>query len=192
MGFLEFNILDIVDIFLVAILLYQLYKLIKGTVAIKIFIGIAAIYLLWKLVEALQMDLLSEILGQFIGVGVLAVIIVFQQEVRRFLLMIGNTKFFSKDGVLKFNWINDETAAEVNVSAITDACEKMASTKTGAIIVVTRENGLPNYIETSITNCKLTHRTRNTCLIKLVLTSFNFSKVITIINPTTRVRLQIN
>lgn len=148
MDFLEFNILDIVDIFLVAILLYQLYKLIKGTVAIKIFIGIAAIYLLWKLVEALQMDLLSEILGQFIGVGVLAVIIVFQQELRRFLLMIGNTKFFSKEGVLKFNWINDETVAEVNISAIVDACDQMASTKTGSIIVITRENGLPNYIET--------------------------------------------
>ena len=73
-----------------------MYKLIKGTVAIRIFIGIAAIYLLWKLVEALQMELLSEILGQFIGVGVL-VIIVFQHELRRFLLMIGNTKFFSKD-----------------------------------------------------------------------------------------------
>ena len=148
MDFLEFNILDIVDIFLVAILLYQLYKLIKGTVAIKIFIGIAAIYLLWKLVEALQMDLLSEILGQFIGVGVLAVIIVFQQELRRFLLMIGNTKFFSKESVLKFNWINDETVAEVNISAIVDACDQMASTKTGSIIVITRENGLPNYIET--------------------------------------------
>lgn len=148
MDFLEFNILDIVDIFLVAILLYQLYKLIKGTVAIKIFIGIAAIYLLWKLVEALQMDLLSEILGQFIGVGVLAVIIVFQQEVRRFLLMIGNTKFFSKEGILKFNWINDEAVAEVNISAIVDACYQMAKTKTGAIIVITRENGLPNYIET--------------------------------------------
>ena len=148
MDFLEFNILDIIDIILVAILLFQLYKLIRGTVAIKIFIGIAAIYLLWKLVEALQMDLLSEILGQFIGVGVLAVIIVFQQEVRRFLLMIGNTKFFSKDGVLKFNWINDETTAEVNISAIVDACHKMATTKTGAIIVITRENGLPNYIDT--------------------------------------------
>ena len=96
MDFLEFNILDILDILLVAFLLFQLYKLIKGTVAIRIFIGIAAIYLLWKLVEALQMELLSEILGQFIGVGVLAVIIVFQQELRRFLLMIGNTKFFLK------------------------------------------------------------------------------------------------
>ena len=84
MDFLEFNILDILDVICVAFLLFQLYKLIKGTVAIRIFIGIAAIYLLWKLVEALQMDLLSEILGQFIGVGVLAVIIVFQQELRRF------------------------------------------------------------------------------------------------------------
>ena len=94
------------------------------------------------------MELLSEILGQFIGVGVLAVIIVFQQELRRFLLMIGNTKFFSKDGVLKFNWINDETAAEVKISDIVKACDEMAKTKTGAIIVITRENNLPNYIET--------------------------------------------
>ena len=148
MDFLEFNILDILDIILVAFLLFQLYKLTKGTVAIRIFIGIAAIYLIWKLVEALQMELLSEILGQFIGVGVLAVIIVFQQELRRFLLMIGNTKFFSKDGVLKFNWINDETAAEVKISDIVKACDEMAKTKTGAIIVITRENNLPNYIET--------------------------------------------
>ena len=155
MGFLEFNILDILDILLVAFLLFQLYKLTKGTVAIRIFIGIAAIYLLWKLVEALQMELLGEILGQFIGVGVLAVIIVFQQELSRFLLMIGNTKFFSKDGVLKFNWINDETAAEVKISEIVKSCDEMAKTKTGAIIVITRENGLPNYIETGeILNAK--------------------------------------
>ena len=155
MGFLEFNILDILDILLVAFLLFQLYKLIKGTVAIRIFIGIAAIYLMWKLVEALQMELLGEILGQFIGVGVLAVIIVFQQELRRFLLMIGNTKFFSKDGVLKFNWINEENVAEVKISEIVKACEEMAKTKTGAIIVITRENGLPNYIDTGeIINAK--------------------------------------
>ena len=129
MDFLEFNFLDILDILLVAFLLFQLYKLVKGTVAIRIFIGITAIYLLWKLVEALQMALLSEILGQFIGVGVIAVIIVFQQELRRFLLMIGNTKFFSKGGVLKFNWVNDESSLEVKIDDIVDACDKMASTK---------------------------------------------------------------
>ena len=147
MDFLEFNFLDILDILLVAFLLFQLYKLVKGTVAIRIFIGITAIYLLWKLVEALQMALLSEILGQFRGVGVIAVIIVFQQELRRFLLMIGNTKFFSKGGVLKFNWVNDESSLEVKIDDIVDACDKMASTKTGAIIVITKENNLKNFIE---------------------------------------------
>ena len=155
MGFLEFNILDILDILLVAFLLFQLYKLIKGTVAIRIFIGIAAIYLLWKLVEALQMELLSEILGQFIGVGVLSSHYCFSARIKTLLLMIGNTKFFSKDGVLKFNWINEENVAEVKISDIVRACEEMAKTKTGAIIVITRENGLPNYIETGeIINAK--------------------------------------
>jgi diadenylate cyclase len=148
MDFLEFGILDIVDIVLVAILLFQLYKLVRGTVAIRIFLGIAAIYLLWKLVEALQMELLGEILGQFIGVGVLALIVVFQQEIRRFLLMIGNTRFLSKEGVLKFKWVNEETTAEVNVKAIVNACEQMAESMTGAIIVITRENNLANIIST--------------------------------------------
>ncbi|MAC86227.1 MAG: TIGR00159 family protein, partial [Flavobacteriales bacterium] len=70
MGFLDFNLLDLLDIFLVSTLLYQLFKLVRGTVAIKIFIGLALTYLFWKLVGALQMEVLSEILGQFIGVGV--------------------------------------------------------------------------------------------------------------------------
>lgn len=148
MNFLEFSILDIVDIILVAFLLLQLYKLVRGTVAIKIFVGISAIYLLWKLVEALQMDLLSEILGQFIGVGVLAVIIVFQQELRKFLLMIGNTKFFSKEGIMKFKWVNEENTVEVNINAVVDACKQMASNMTGAIIIITKENSLSSYIDT--------------------------------------------
>ena len=148
MNFLEFSILDIVDIILVAFLLLQLYKLVRGTVAIKIFVGISAIYLLWKLVEALQMDLLSEILGQFIGVGVIAVIIVFQQELRKFLLMIGNTKFFSKEGIMKFKWVNEENTVEVNINAVVDACKQMASNMTGAIIIITKENSLSSYIDT--------------------------------------------
>ena len=145
---IDFSILDIIDILLVAILLFQLYKLIKGTVAIKIFVGILAIYLLWKIVEVLQMKLLSEILGQFIGVGVIAVIIVFQQELRKFLIMIGNTKFFSKEGIMKFKWVNEENTVKVNINAIVNACQQMASTKTGAIIIITKENSLSSYIDT--------------------------------------------
>ena len=82
--FISVQWFDILDILLVALLLFQLYKLVKGTVAIRIFLGILAIYVLWKLVSAMQMEMLSEILGQFIGVGVIAFIIVFQQEIRRF------------------------------------------------------------------------------------------------------------
>ena len=145
---IDFSILDIIDILLVAILLFQLYKLIKGTVAIKIFVGILAIYLLWKIVEVLQMKLLSEILGQFIGVGVIAVIIVFQQELRKFLIMIGNTKFFSKEGIMKFKWVNEENTVKVNINAIVNACQQMASSKTGAIIIITKENSLSSYIDT--------------------------------------------
>ena len=100
--FITFRWLDLIDILLVAIIMFQLYKLVKGTVAIRIFLGILAIYLFWKIVEALQMELLSEILGQFIGVGVLALIIVFQQEIRRFLLLIGNNSFFSSGKSGKF------------------------------------------------------------------------------------------
>ena len=79
MSFLNFTILDILDILLAAFLLYQLYRIVKGTAAIRIFIGIAAIYIAWKVVDALHMEVLTEMLGQFIGVGFLLLVIVFQQ-----------------------------------------------------------------------------------------------------------------
>ena len=89
MDFLSFNIINLLDILFVAVLLYQLYRLVQGTVAINIFIGILAIFFIWKIVEALNMDLLSGALGQFINVGIIALLIVFQPELRRFLLLIG-------------------------------------------------------------------------------------------------------
>ncbi|MCJ7757338.1 MAG: TIGR00159 family protein, partial [Gillisia sp.] len=93
MDFLNIRILDIVDIVFVAILLFYLYKLVKGTVAVNIFIGIVMVYLIWKLTQLLQMELLSNVLGEFIGVGMFALIVVFQQEIRKFLLMIGSSNF---------------------------------------------------------------------------------------------------
>src|SRR5512133_3013223 len=84
------TVLDIIDIFLVALILFQLYRIIRGTAAFSIFIGIFFIYVFWIIVRALNMELISALLGQVIGVGVIALIIVFQQEVRRFLLVMGN------------------------------------------------------------------------------------------------------
>ena len=87
--FITIRALDVVDILLVATLLYQIYKLIKGTAAFSIFIGFFLVYVFWLLVKAMNMELLGTLMGQFIGVGVLALVVVFQQEIRRFLLLIG-------------------------------------------------------------------------------------------------------
>ena len=141
--FLDFSILDIIDIVLVAVLLYYVYKLIRGTVAINIFIGIAIVYLIWKLTVALQMELLSDILGKFLGGGFIALIIVFQQEIRKFLLMIGSTNFASKKGSLKqLKFLKSDDIITTDVESIVYACKTMAQTKTGALIVIERNNNL--------------------------------------------------
>lgn len=149
MSFLDISFTDVLDIVLVAILIYQLYRLVKGTVAIKIFLGVLAIYLLWKLVQALNMHVLSEILGQFIGVGVIALIIVFQQEIRRFLLVIGTTGF-QRRGKFLSNLLRsaDETEVQTDIDAIVDAAKYMAAEKTGALIVVTRNSELRMIAQT--------------------------------------------
>lgn len=146
MEFLEtfkFDVIDIIDIVLVAVLLYYFYKLVKGTVAINIFIGIVVIYLIFLLTEALKMPLLTKILGGFINLGLIALIVVFQQEIRKFLLMIGSTniwnrkKFFNQ---LKF--LKTEGAPEISIDNIVAACLKMGSSKTGALIILERNNNL--------------------------------------------------
>lgn len=160
MSFLDFSILDAIDILLVAFLLYQLYRLIRGTVAINIFLGVAAIYLIWKLVEALQMELLTEILGNFMGVGVIALVIVFQQEIRKFLLLLGSTSFTRRRRFLRqLKWINADDESEVGVEEISMACRDLASIKTGALIVIERQSGLGSYSDTGTAiNAKLSAR----------------------------------
>lgn len=146
--FITFRWLDLIDILLVSIIIYQLYKLAKGTIAIRIFLGILAIYLFWKIVSAFQMKLLSEILGQFIGVGVLAIIIVFQQEIRRFLLLIGNNQFFGdgrKKGVLRLLSIRETQKEQINISPILSAVKNLSSEKVGALIVLDLYSELKYY-----------------------------------------------
>ena len=85
----KFGFFDLLDIVLVALLIYQLYNLIRGTIAANIFIGLALLFAMYYVVKALHMQLLTGILGKFVDVGIIALIVVFQQEVRRFLLLVG-------------------------------------------------------------------------------------------------------
>jgi uncharacterized protein (TIGR00159 family) len=135
--FISIRLLDILDIFLVAILLYQLYRLIRGTAAMSIFIGIVSFYVVWRIVHSLHMELLSNILGQFIGVGVLALIVVFQQEIRRFLLILGTRYFFPNKRFALGKLLGGDVnyASKTDIDAIVDSLFVMASSKTGALIV---------------------------------------------------------
>lgn len=147
--FLELTLFDIIDIFLVAIILFQLYRLIRGTAAFSIFIAIFLIYIFWLLVKALNMELVGTLLGQVIGVGVIALIIVFQQEIRRFLLVIGNRYIESSRLSLDRFFHNDNKAGTIDrdYEEIVRACKKMASEKTGALIVIGRSSSLDTYAE---------------------------------------------
>tara|TARA_R110000787_G_scaffold81036_2_gene175847 strand:- start:3304 stop:4077 length:774 start_codon:yes stop_codon:yes gene_type:complete len=139
---LDIRIIDIVDIVLVAFLLYYIYKLIKGTVAINIFIGIVIIYAIWKITELLEMEMLSKILGGFLGVGMVALVVVFQQEIRRFLLMLGSTNFSARKKLLKQFRTTTDPKLISTIDAVTQACKKMSKSKTGALIVFKRNNSL--------------------------------------------------
>jgi diadenylate cyclase len=140
---------DVIDILLVAVVLFQFYKLIRGTAAFSIFLVIFFIYLLWLVVKALNMEMTSALLGQVIGVGVIALIIVFQQEVRRFLLVIGNRYVSGTRSSLGrfFSSARDEHVSMKDVEEIVRACESMASNKTGALIVIGRRSSLDIYSE---------------------------------------------
>lgn len=140
---------DIIDIFLVAIILFQLYRLIRGTAAFSIFLAIFFIYLFWLIVKALNMEMVASLIGQVIGVGVIALIIVFQQEVRRFLLMIGNRYIASNHfSFEKFFYHNNEKNRSLrDAEEIVRAAETMAAAKTGALIVIGRTSRLDFYSE---------------------------------------------
>ena len=142
--FIDFSFIDIIDILLVALLLFYLYKLVRGTVAINIFIGIVIIYLIWKLTDLLSMDVLSNILGNFISVGFFALIVVFQQEIRRFLLLLGSTNFTNRRNVIRyFKFLNQSQGSlNLNLDIFVNSCFEMSKNKTGAIIVLKRTNTL--------------------------------------------------
>ena len=130
-------------------MMYQVYKLIKGSIAVNIFLGILALYLMYLIVRAAQMELLATILGQFMGVGVLAMIILFQPEIRKFLLMVGRTTDINRDSFFKslMNWRNRHHD-DFDVHQVIDAAKTLKATKTGALIVFSRDVELRFYTET--------------------------------------------
>ena len=139
---LQLGLWQVLDIVAVALILYQLYRLTRGTAAIRIFLGILAIYLVYQIVDALQMRMLAEILGQFIGVGVIALLIVFQQELRQFLLLIGNRQFVRSAPPWIQKWFGRNGNGQGAPSQWTElrlGLEECRRRRLGALVVIPRE-----------------------------------------------------
>ncbi len=143
---------DVLDIVLVAILLYVLYNLIRDTSALKVFWGLGLIYIVWVLVTALDFKLLSSIVGKFINVGIITVIIIFQQEIRKFLLLIGSTQFWKKHySIFKIKEaLSEGTNSNIPLNSLQDACYNMGRNKTGVLIVIAQKDDLNLYEQSGV------------------------------------------
>jgi uncharacterized protein (TIGR00159 family) len=148
--FIHFRWQDALDILLVALLLYQLYRLVRGTAALNILIGIAIFYSIFRLVRLFDLELFSTILGKFIDVGVIALLIVFQQELRRFFLFIGTNNILRQPGLASslFTWREEGATDMLDINAVVKACRNMSTARTGAILVFARSNDLKFYTNT--------------------------------------------
>lgn len=148
-SFLDVRLVDVVDILFSAYLMYAVYKLIKGTLAANIVMSILAFLVFWVIVRALNMNMLSAVMGSFVNIGLLALIVIFQQEIRTFLVMMSTrSAFFRKFGLYKVIEKESEGDDFAFVNSIANACENMSMSKTGALIVIGRKVGLKDYIDT--------------------------------------------
>ncbi len=147
-GFLQIKLVDLADMLLVAYLIYRLYKTVRGSVAFKILIGIMSIYLLYQFVKSTGMELLTTILGEFMGVGVIATVVLFQQEIRKILLMVGKTTFLRDDSIFRIIFGGGPKKTEIDLIPIVEASKAMSNTHQGALIVFSRSSELKFYAET--------------------------------------------
>ena len=163
--FLNISFADILDILLVALLIYQVYKLIKGTQAMSIFIAILMLYAIRAVFDALNMKLLTNLIGALLDVGLIALIVIFQPEIRRFLIRIGTEVFSVRkkgDGWLRRFFGKYNPSSKISPAAldeITSACYRMSESKTGALLVFRHNSTLESYIETGdIINADINRR----------------------------------
>lgn len=145
---IEFGIKDIVDILIVALLLYYLYKMMKGSGTLSLFYGVLAFIVIWVVAsEILDMRLTGTILDKFMGIGLIVLVILFQDQIKRFLIDIGSQdKWMFLHHLFRHSRIKEHDHSQA--LAILYACNNMAKTKTGALIVIRRKVPLDEYEKT--------------------------------------------
>ena len=150
-GFLNLSFIDILDIILVALIIFLVFRWIRGTSAMSIFVAILSLYVARVVVGAFNMKLMSAILGQVLDVGVIALIVIFQPEIRKFLIRFGSSYLMDagQNGFLgKIFGKKDSAMGSASVKEVTEACRSMSEQKTGALIVIPHISSLDFVIET--------------------------------------------
>ena len=145
--FFDFSIMDFIDILLVAALLYYFYKLMKESGTISIFTGILVFIVLWIFVSrVLEMRLLGSIFDQMMNVGVLALVVIFQEEIKRFFKTLGSHRHFRKISDI-FSKDKEKKEDKTMLLPIVMACMSMSQQKLGALIIVERNESLDEYVQ---------------------------------------------
>lgn len=148
-GFLEVEWVDFLDIALVAFLLYQIYYLVRGSLASRVFLGYLLIYIFYLVVRAIGLELLTKILEYFMGVGAIALIVIFQQEIRRFLLFVGKSTAFANSRLFGKFFKQANSAEKINqLKPIIEAVRALSDEFTGGLIVIKKTDELDKYIQT--------------------------------------------
>lgn len=157
-GFLPITLWDVIDVLIVGYLFYQIYKLLRGSLAFNIFAGLILVYITWWLVDVLKMDLLALILGTIINTGVILFIIIFQPEVRRFLLFLGRNTFRRQISFINQTFgVNRKKFAgklseqkEKQIFEIVKAITKLSESKTGALILFSDSPNLQSFSNSGV------------------------------------------
>ena len=151
-GFLQLSLTDILDILLLAIIIYVAFRWIRGTSAMSIFIAIISLYVIRVLVSAFNMRLMNALMETVLDVGVIALIVIFQPEIRKFLIRLGNRYMSSTKGKQILEKVlgksNTKTVGNDMANEITEACRRMSESKTGALIVIAHTTPLDDVIST--------------------------------------------
>jgi uncharacterized protein (TIGR00159 family) len=153
--FFTFGIKDAIDILLVAIVLYYVYRFMRDTRTLNMFVGTLFFIVIWLVVSrVLEMKMMGALFDKFVAVGALAVLILFQKEIRKFLIRMGERN--NPNSII--GWIarkskdkDDNTSSHAASMPIVMACINMARNKCGALIVLERNSPLNDIIETGDT-----------------------------------------
>ena len=150
----EFGIKDLIDILLVAMMMYVVYHLMKASGGSKVFTGVIIFVAIWFLVSnVIKLPMTSAILNNLAQVGMLALVVLFQKEIRKFFFQLGSTKLLKQFRELTNRLRATETKenekkASIQTVQLVNACRHMSAGKVGALIVIERDDNLQNIIDT--------------------------------------------